>query len=128
MLAPHFNSMSLKGKIPLASSVLELKYLIGNMHHVIFCSLLTSFISNTAFPSHFTVPGLNIPGCFLLPSAFKTQLSHQLLRTAAAAAAKSLQWCPTLCDSIGGSPLGSPVPGILQARTLEWVAISFSNA
>ena len=47
---------------------------------------------------------------------------------AAAAAAKSLQSCPTLCDPIDGSPLGSPVPGILQARTLEWVAISFSNA
>ena len=46
---------------------------------------------------------------------------------AAAAAAKSLQSCPTLCDPIDGSPLGSPVPGILQARTLEWVAISFSN-
>ena len=46
----------------------------------------------------------------------------------AAAAAKSLQWCPTLCDPIYGSPPGSPVPGILQARTLEWVAISFSNA
>ena len=46
----------------------------------------------------------------------------------AAAAAKSLQSCPTLCDSIDGSPPGSPVPGILQARTLEWVAISFSNA
>ena len=46
---------------------------------------------------------------------------------AAAAAAKSLQSCPTLCDSIEGSPPGSPVPGILQARTLEWVAISFSN-
>ena len=45
-----------------------------------------------------------------------------------AAAAKSLQSCPTLCDPIDGSPLGSPVPGILQARTLEWVAISFSNA
>ena len=45
-----------------------------------------------------------------------------------AAAAKSLQLCPTLCDSIDGSPPGSPVPGILQARTLEWVAISFSNA
>ena len=45
-----------------------------------------------------------------------------------AAAAKSLQSCPTLCDSIDGSPLGSPVPGILPARTLEWVAISFSNA
>ena len=47
---------------------------------------------------------------------------------AAAAAAKSLQSCPTLCDPIDGSPPGSAVPGILQARTLEWVAISFSNA
>ena len=45
----------------------------------------------------------------------------------AAAAAKSLQSCPTLCDPIDGSPPGSPVPGILQARTLKWVAISFSN-
>ena len=43
------------------------------------------------------------------------------------AAAKSLQLCPTLCNPIDGSPPGSPVPGILQARTLEWVAISFSN-
>ena len=46
----------------------------------------------------------------------------------AATAAKSLQSCPTLCNPIEGSPPGSPVPGILQARTLEWVAISFSNA
>ena len=46
----------------------------------------------------------------------------------AAAAAKSLQSCPTLCDPIDGSPPGSPIPGILQARTLEWVAMSFSNA
>ena len=45
-----------------------------------------------------------------------------------AAAAKSLQSCPTLCDPVDGSPSGSPVPGILQARTLEWVAISFSSA
>ena len=45
-----------------------------------------------------------------------------------AAAAKLLQSCPTLCDPIDGSPPGSPVPGILQARTLEWGAISFSNA
>ena len=45
----------------------------------------------------------------------------------AAAAAKSLQSCPTLCDSIDGSPPGSPVPGILQARTLEWVAISYRH-
>ena len=45
-----------------------------------------------------------------------------------AVVAKSLQSCPTLCDPIDGSPPGSPVPGILQARTLEWVAVSFSNA
>ena len=50
------------------------------------------------------------------------------LYSSAAAAAKSLQSCPTLCDPIDSSPPGSPVPGILQARTLEWVAISFSNA
>ena len=47
---------------------------------------------------------------------------------AAAAAVKTLPSCSTMCDLIDGSPLGSPVPGILQARTLEWVAISFSNA
>ena len=47
---------------------------------------------------------------------------------AAAAAAKLLQSCPTLCDPIDGSPPGSPIPGILQAGVLEWVAISFSNA
>ena len=53
---------------------------------------------------------------------------HIYTAAAAAAAAKSLQSCLTLCDPIDGSPPGSPVPGILQARTLEWVAISFSNA
>ena len=51
-----------------------------------------------------------------------------ILMPAAATAAKLPQSCPTLCDSIDGSPPGSPVPGILQARTLEWVAISFFNA
>ena len=56
----------------------------------------------------------------------KTTMSYHFTFTAAAA--KSLQSCPTLCDPIDGSPPGSPVPGILQARTLEWVAISFSNA
>ena len=57
-------------------------------------------------------------------------LLHLLFKgyAAAAAAAKSLQSCPTLCDPIDGSPLGSAIPGTLQARTLEWVAISFSNA
>ena len=58
-------------------------------------------------------------------------VNNQMLSAAAAAAAaaaKSLQLCPTLCDPIDGSPPGSPVSGILQARILEWVAISFSNA
>ena len=57
----------------------------------------------------------------------KLERKRQILY-AAAAAAKSLQSCPILCDPIDGSPPGSPIPGILQARTLEWVAISFSNA
>ena len=52
---------------------------------------------------------------------------HKLESTLPAATAKSLQLCLTLCDPIDDSPLGSPIPGILQARTLEWVAISFSN-
>ena len=51
-----------------------------------------------------------------------------LVKGSAAAAAKSLQSCPTLCDPIDGNPPGFPIPGILQARTLEWAAISFSNA
>ena len=54
-------------------------------------------------------------------------LSFYLFGEDSAAAAKSLQSCPTLCDPIDGSPPGSPVPGILQARILEWVAISFSS-
>ena len=66
---------------------------------------------------------------------FTVQLSHPYMTTgkaialtaAAAAAAKSLQSCLTLCDPTDSSPPGSPVPGILQARILEWVAISFSN-
>ena len=58
---------------------------------------------------------------------FQTQ-APLTFAAAAAAAAKSLQSCPTLCDPMDGSPPGSAVPGILQARTLEWVAISFSNA
>ena len=62
-------------------------------------------------------------GLVTLPSGLA---SYQSI--SAAAAAKSLQSSPTLCDTIDGSPLGSPVPGILQAGTLEWVAISFSSA
>ena len=84
----------------------------------------------------------NSPGCGLqqaamgaVPYSWRPSTSQQgapLVTKApwirAAAAAKSLQSCPTLCDPIDSSPPGSPVPGILQARTLEWVAISFSNA
>ena len=70
---------------------------------------------------------------FLFPGESEKQLivvyrSHNLVSyVAAAAAAKSLQSCPTLCNPRDSSPPGSPVPGILQSRTLEWVAISFSN-
>ena len=60
------------------------------------------------------------------PGKSKNVSTYPLI--SAAAAAKSLQLCSTLCNPIDGSPPGSPVPGILQARTLEWIAISFSNA
>ena len=60
--------------------------------------------------------------------SFEHLLTPRRVVDMAAAAAKSRQSCPTLCDPIDGSPPGSPVPGILQARTLEWIAISFSNA
>ena len=59
---------------------------------------------------------------------FKMRIHYPKEKKITAAAAKSLQLCPTLCDPIDGSPPGSPIPGILQARTLEWVVISFSNA
>ena len=68
---------------------------------------------------HSSILAWKIPG---------TEESGGLQSAAAAAAAKSLQSCLTLCDPIDGSQPGSPIPGILQARTLEWVAISFSNA
>ena len=61
-----------------------------------------------------------------LQSMGSQRVGHDL--ETATATAKSLQSCPTLCDSIDGSSPGSPIPGILQTRTLEWVAIAFSNA
>ena len=66
--------------------------------------------------------------CHIGTLAFTRTGYKNPVNPAAAAAAKSLQSCLTLCDPIDGSPPGSPVPGNLQARTLEWVAISFSNA
>ena len=72
------------------------------------------------------------PLSIFLPPKLKLTTSvnnpYHAFCSAAAAAAKSLQSCPTLCDPIDSSPPGSPDPGILQARTLEWVTISFSNA
>ena len=68
-------------------------------------------------------------GASMVSSGKNPFLSLQIVAfLGTAAAAKSLQSCPTLCDPIDGSPPGSPAPGILQARTLEWVAISFSDA
>ena len=66
--------------------------------------------------------------CTAEPFRSSPQNITMLLIAYAAAAAKPLQSCPTLCDLLDGSPAGSAAPGILQARTLEWVAISFSNA
>ena len=89
------------------------------IHHLVFAFSLSFF--------HF------ILFCNLSVASYSTRhigdiFLKSCLLVIAAAAAKSLQSCPTLCDPIDGSPPGSAVPGILQARTLEWVAISFSNA
>ena len=85
-------------------------------------------MSDSSDPMDCSLPGSSIHGIFQArvlewgPIAFSVSVP-----AAAAAAAKSLQSCPTLCDPIDGSPPGSPIPGILQARTLEGVAISFSR-
>ena len=85
-------------------------------------------------PLHLLLPlsGCSLPEHCLLVHFFKAnkhgfELTFISAAAAAAAAAASLQSCPTLCDPIDGIPPGSPVPGILQVRTLEWVAISFSS-
>ena len=87
-------------------------------------SLLLPVFVNTVLLEHthihFTMIEIN--------SCDRDQLVHNKIFTAAVAAAKLLQSCLTLCDPIDGSPPGFPVPGILQARTLEWVAVSFCNA
>ena len=70
--------------------------------------------------------GENSVGCRREATGSAAKMKSYSCAAAAAAAKLSLQLCPTLCDPIDGSPPGSPVPGILQARTLEWVAISFS--
>ena len=77
------------------------------------------------FPGKSTGVGCH---CLLWKMCLVLQIGKHQLKATAAAAAKSLQSCLTLCDPIDGSPPGSPIPGILQARILEWVAISFSKA
>ena len=72
--------------------------------------------------------GLSLFNTYIFKKIYCQSITWISYITAVAAAAKSLQSCPTLCDPIDGSPPGSPVPGILQARTLEWVSIPFSNA
>ena len=89
----------------------------GSSVHGIFQARILEWVavssSRVIFPTQGSNPGL--PHC----RQILNHLSHF---------AKSLQSCPTLCDPIDGSPPGSPIPGILQAKTLEWVAISFSRA
>ena len=80
-------------------------------------------LKSTPALSHPVVPPFTWPSRIL-----GIHICSAAAAAAAAAAAKSLQSCPTLCDPMDGSPPGSTIPGILQARTLEWVAISFSNA
>ena len=79
-----------------------------------------------SFPNLYFKAAFLWPGTIYLLQSIILNFIHWIY--AAAAAAKSLQSCPTLCDPIDGSPPGSPVPGILQAKTLEWVTISSSNA
>ena len=96
---------------------------------VVWCTLVPLGISPNWILQH-RWPGLHPPGRILEVSSLgkSDQPSFKEMDSAAAAAAKSFQSCPTLCDPRDSSLPGSSVPGILQARTLEWVAISFSNA
>ena len=91
--------------------------LVDKSIFICFCLWKSPFFKNVIYLFYLFLAVLGLCCC--------TEFS---LVVVAAAAAKSLQSCLTLCDPIDGSPPGSPVPGILQAKTLEWVAISFSNA
>ena len=96
--------------------------------HLIFCYPL--FLLPSIFPSirvFSSESALHIRWPNYWSVSISPSNEYSGLTSFAAAAAKSLQSCPTLCDPIDGSPPGSPIPGILKARTLEWVAISFSN-
>ena len=91
------------------------------------CDRLIALILEVVVRSLRSTSGRNLKSPLALISFCHWPPSQCIFYRAAAAAAESLQSCPTLCDPIDGSPPGCPIPGILQARTLEWVAISFSN-
>ena len=105
--------------------------LCNPMDYTIHGILQTGILEWVAFPifRRSSKPRDRTQVCCIAGGFFNSWAAREAyFTTAAAAAAKSLQSCPTLCDPGDGSPPSSPVPGILQARTLEWVAISFSNA
>ena len=102
-------------KVWVAVFFLACMFLSGRFHYQHIVVWLLSRVLLSHNPMDCRAPDSSVHG-----------ISHTSIL--AAIAAKSLQSCPTLCDPIDGSPPGSSVPGILQARTLEWVAISFSNA
>ena len=109
----------------LCHSVLTIICAISYFH--VFCPLPSNFYYFT-FLLWQTLNQIAIHAFAHMSSYSLTKYESWTVMTAAAAAAKPLQSCPTLCDPIDGSPLGSSVPGTLQARILEWVAVSFSNA
>ena len=96
---------------------------ICSLSHSIVFLYFFALITEEGF---FSSPCYSLQFCIQMDISFLFSFAFSLF--AAAAAAKSLQSCLTVCDPIDGSPAGSPVPGILQARILKWVAISFSNA
>ena len=99
---------------------------LGTFHFLIAAILIRDFSSSLTYS--LTQPFLWLWGIAHCLAMYRITLEDSLSTVIWPAAAKSLQSCPTLCDPIDGSPPGSPVPGIPQERTLEWVAISFSNA
>ena len=113
LCAPAFHAPSKAITILASITIICFAYLNGIIYYVCFCLLLSLNITSVRF--------IHISGC-------SSNLFLFIVVFCYAATAKSLQSCPTLCDPVDGSPPGSPVPGIRQARTMERVAISFSNA
>ena len=116
LLTLAFLGLSLPGLLP------------SSLSHLLFTTSLEvySFSKTLPLSSHVKFPRLSISSHTVIASVMP--LAPKMSKWQFPAAAKSLQSCLTLCNPIDGSPPGSPVPGILQARTLERVAISFSNA